>query len=42
MDPKTIARAVAVILLGGTVLACAVELAHGKVALWILNVRGGR
>ena len=28
MDPKTIARAAAVILLGGTVLACAVELAR--------------
>jgi conjugative transfer region protein TrbK len=28
MDPKIIARAVAVILLGGTVLACAVELAR--------------
>ena len=28
MDPKTIARAAAVILLGGAVLACAVELAQ--------------
>ena len=28
MDPKIIARAAAVILLGGTVLACAVELAR--------------